>query len=157
MRKQGSGRIINTSSVAGKAVMYYGGWYNVTKYSVEAFSDALRIEAQPFGIKVVMIEPGGIKTEWGHIAADHLSESSKGTPYEATAQLEAENLHKAYRSRLLSEPSVVAKAISRAVNSRRPRARYRVGAFAHTIVFFHWLLPTRWWDGLMRLLGKIKY
>ena len=157
MRKQGSGRIINTASVAGKAVLFYGGWYNVTKYSVEAFSDALRIETQPFGIEVVMIEPGGIKTEWGHIAADHLAESSQGTPYETTALCEAENLHKAYSSRLLSDPSVVAKAICKAVNRRHPRARYRIGAFAHTIVFFHWLLPTRWWDAIMRKMGEIKY
>ena len=156
MRKQGSGRIINTSSVAGKAVLYYGGWYHVSKFSVEAFSDALRMEMQPFGIDVVMIEPGGICTDWGHIAADHLAESSKGTPYETTALREAESILKTYRSRLLSDPSVVAKAIGKAVNSRRPRARYRVGAFAHTIVFFHWMLPSRWWDWMMRLMGKIK-
>ena len=155
MRRQGSGRIINTSSVAGKAVLYYGGWYHVSKFSVEAFSDALRMEMQPFGIDVVMIEPGGIRTEWGHIAADHLAASSKGTPYEATALREAENLHKGYDSHFLSDPSVVAKAISKAVNSRRPRARYRVGAFAHSIVFFHWLLPARWWDALLRKMGKI--
>ena len=156
MRKQGSGRIINTSSVAGKAVLLYGGWYNVTKFSVEAFTDALRMEMQPFGIGVVMIEPGGIRTEWGHIAADHLAESSKGTPYEATALREADSLHKVYNTRFLSDPSVVAKAIRRAVNSRRPRARYRVGAFATTIVFFHWLLPSRWWDAIGRKLGKVK-
>ena len=156
MRKQGSGRIINTSSVAGKAVLYYGGWYHVSKFSVEAFSDALRMEMRPFGIDVVMIEPGGIRTDWGHIAADHLAESSKGTPYETTALREAENLHKGYDSRFLSDPSVVAKAISKAVHSRRPRARYRVGAFANTIVFFHWLLPARWWDALMLKMGEIK-
>lgn len=156
MRRQGSGRIINTSSVAGKAVLFYGGWYHVSKFSVEAFSDALRMEMQPFGIDVVMIEPGGIRTDWGHIAADHLAESSKGTPYEATALREAENLLKGYDSRFLSDPSVVAKAIAKAVNSHRPRARYRVGAFAHTIVFFHWLLPARWWDASLRKMGKIK-
>ena len=156
MRKQGSGRIINTSSVAGKAVLLYGGWYNVTKFSVEAFSDALRMEMQPFGIDVVMIEPGGIRTEWGHIAADHLAESSKGTPYETTALREADSFRKVYRSRLLSNPSVIAKAICRAVNSRRPRARYRAGAFATIIVFFHGLLPARWWDALMRKLGKVE-
>ena len=156
MRSQGSGRIINTSSVAGKSVLYYGGWYHVTKYSVEAFSDALRIEMKPFGIDVVMIEPGGIKTEWGHIAADHLAESSKGTAYEKTGLQEAENFHWMYESNYLSQPSVVTKTMCKAVNSRRPRARYRTGAFANTIVFFHWLLPTRCWDAVVRSLGKIK-
>lgn len=157
MREHGSGRIINISSVAGKAVLYFGGWYNVSKFSVEAFSDALRMEMKPFGIDVVMIEPGGIKTNWGIIAADNLAESSKGTPYEKEAIREAQSLRKAYSIRFLSEPIVVSKAISKAVNSRRPRARYRIGFAARSIVFFHGLLPARWWDGMMRLLGKVKF
>ncbi len=156
MRKQGKGRIINTASVAGKAVLYFGGWYNVSKFSVEAFSDALRMEMKPFGIDVVMIEPGGIKTEWGFIAADHLAESSKGTPYEEAALREAEMLRKVYSMNLLSKPAVVAKAICRAVNSRRPKVRYRVGMASGAMVFFHWLLPARWWDALMRWYWKIK-
>ena len=157
MREQGSGRIINTSSVAGKTVLYFGGWYHVSKYSVEALSDALRMELKPFGIDVSMIEPGGIQTNWGIIAADHLAESSKGTPYEAEGLREAETMRKAYSMRLLSKPAVVARAISRAVNSRRPRARYRVGFGAHTLVFLHTILPARWWDDLFRLGGKIKF
>ena len=156
MRAQGSGRIINTSSVAGKSVLFYGGWYHVTKYSVEAFSDALRIEMKPFGIDVVMIEPGGIKTEWGIIAAKHLAESSKGTAYEDAALRESETLDKVYHMSLLSKPAVVAKAICRAVNSRHPKARYRVGRFSTTIVWSHALLPARWWDALMRGFWRIK-
>lgn len=157
MRERGSGRIINTSSVAGKAVMYFGGWYNVSKYSVEALSDALRIELKPFGIDVVMIEPGGIKTDWGNIAADHLAESSKGTAYETAALRESASLHKTYSMNFLSKPSSVTKAMLRAVNCRRPRARYRVGFASGAIVFFHRLLPTRWWDAMMRQLGRIKF
>ena len=157
MREQGSGRIVNIASVAGKTVLYFGGWYHVSKYSVEALSDALRMELKPFGIEVSMIEPGGIRTNWGIIAADHLAESSKGTPYEAEGLRESETMRKAYSMRLLSKPSVVARAISKAVNSRRPRARYRVGFGANTLVFLHTLLPARWWDALFRLGGKIKF
>ena len=157
MREQGSGRIINTSSIAGKAVIYFGGWYHVSKYSVEALSDALRMEVKPFGIDVSLIEPGGIRTDWGLIAADHLAESSKGTPYEAEGLREAETMHKAYSSRLLSKPSVVTRAISKAVNSRCPRARYRIGFGAGTLVFLHAILPAKWWDALFRLGGKIKF
>ena len=157
MREQGSGRIVNIASVAGKTVLYFGGWYHVSKYSVEALSDALRMELKPFGIEVSMIEPGGIRTNWGIIAADHLAESSKGTPYEAEGLRESETMRKAYSMRLLSKPSVVARAISRAVNSRRPRARYRVGFGAGTLVFLHSILPTRWWDALFRLGGKVKF
>ena len=157
MRAQGSGRIVNISSVAGKAVLYFGGWYHVSKFSVEALSDALRMELKPFGIDVSMIEPGGIKTNWGIIAADHLAESSKDTPYEAEGLRESETMRKAYSMRLLSNPSVVTRAISKAVNSRHPRARYRVGFGAGTLLFLHAILPTRWWDALFRLGGKIKF
>ena len=156
MRERGKGRIVNTASVAGKAVLYFGAWYNVSKFAVEAFSDALRMEMKPFGIDVVMIEPGGIKTEWGIIAADHLAESSSGTAYEKAAVREANTLRKVYSMNMLSKPSVVAKAICRAVNRRRPKARYRIGMFSGTIVFFHWLLPAKWWDALMRGFWKIK-
>ena len=101
MREQGSGRIVNISSVAGKAVLYFGGWYHVSKFSVEALSDALRMELKPFGIDVSMIEPVGIRTDWGVIAADHLAESSKGTPYETEGLRESETMRKAYTMRLL--------------------------------------------------------
>jgi NAD(P)-dependent dehydrogenase (short-subunit alcohol dehydrogenase family) len=157
MREQGSGRIVNISSVAGKAVLLFGGWYHVSKYSVEALSDALRMEVKPFGIDVSLIEPGGIKTDWGIIAADHLAESSTGTPYEKEGLRESETIRKAYSIRLLSKPCVVTRAISRAVNSRRPRTRYRIGFGAGTLVFFHSLLPDRWWDALMRQGGIIRF
>ena len=156
MRKQRSGRIINTSSIAGKMVFYMGGWYNVTKYSVEALSDALRMEMKPFGIDVVMIEPGAIKTDWGVIAARHLMESSVGTAYEQIGTQWAKNMDWFYKTNWLSAPEVVTKAISRAVNSRHPKARYCRGRISITGRVLHALLPARWWDALMRQGGKIK-
>lgn len=156
MRKQGSGRIINTSSIAGKTVLPFGAWYHVSKYSVEALSDALRMEMKPFGVDVVLIEPGGIKTDWGIIAAKHLAESSKGTAYEEDALREAKLIHKGYSGNYLSAPKVVTRAISRAVNSQRPRARYRIGSGAFIMVFLHTVLPTRWWDGMMHRFVRIK-
>ena len=156
MRAQHSGRIINTASVAGRAVFYYGGWYHVSKYAVESLSDAMRMELKPFGVDVVIIEPGAIKTNWGIIAADHLIESSKGTAYEQTGTMMANNLRNMYLSNTISDPAVVRKAIVRAVNARRPCTRYRIGRMANAIVFFHWLLPTRWWDAFLRLMGKRK-
>jgi len=156
MRQQGCGRIINTSSIAGKMVLYFGGWYHVSKYSVEALSDALRMEVRPFGIDVCLIEPGGIHTDWGIIAARHLAESAKGSAYEVPALNESAVLHKAYSGNYLSSPKVVTRAILRAVRSRRPRARYRIGRFSHLGVFLHWLLPSRWWDAIMRGFGHIR-
>ena len=156
MRKQGRGRIINTSSIAGKMVFYMGGWYNVTKYSVEAFSDALRMETKPFGIDVVMIEPGAIKTDWGVIAAHHLKESSEGTAYEKVGMQWANNMEWFYNTNMLSKPSVIAKAISRAVNSRHPRARYCLGRFSIVGRLAHAFMPARWWDAMMRQGGRIR-
>ena len=153
MRAQRSGRIINIASVAGKTVFQFGGWYHVSKYSVEALSDALRIELKPFGIDVSIIEPGAIKTDWGLIAADHLEESSRGTAYEAAGLREAAFLRKGYTGNIISKPTVISRAISRAVNSRRPRTRYLTGFGSHAAIFFHWLLPDRWWDAIMRKAG----
>ena len=150
MRAQRSGRIINLSSIAGKAVIPFGGWYNVSKFSVEALSDALRMEVRPFGIKVSIIEPSGIKTPWGIIAAENLEASSRGTDYEASGLKMAGVLNQIYTSNLLSLPTEISKAISRAVNARRPRVRYRAGMGASIFIGLHALLPARWWDAIAR-------
>lgn len=157
MRRQGSGRIINTSSIAGRSVFYFGGWYHVSKYSVEAFSDALRMEMKPFGIEVSMIEPGAIKTDWGLIAADHLQQSSQGTAYEQEASRWSRSLRHFYESNLLSKPSVITRQVLRAVDSRHPKARYRKGRLSGSAVFFHWLLPARWWDAMMRRAARFSF
>lgn len=156
MRASHGGRIINTASVAGRICLAYGGWYHVSKYSVEAFSDALRIEAKPFGIDVVLIEPGAIRTDWGIIAADHLLESSKGTVYEESAGREAALMHRYYRSGLFSGPEAVTRCICRAVNSRRPRCRYNPGRGAGLLLFWHAILPARVWDAVNRIAVGMK-
>src|SRR5512139_3357829 len=74
MREQGSGRIINISSIGGKFYEPFGAWYHATKFAVEGFSDSLRLELKPFGVDVVIIEPGPIITEWNEIARDSLLE-----------------------------------------------------------------------------------
>ena len=156
MRRQGSGRIVNISSIAGKAAFPMGAWYNVTKYSVEALSDALRMEVKPFGIDVVIVEPGPIRTDWGIIAARHLVESSAGTAYEAQANVWAGTMDWAYRSRLFSGPQVITRAICHAVNSRRPRTRYCRGRGARLTLVLHALLPARCWDAMVRCMSRVK-
>lgn len=154
MREHGFGRIVNVSSVAGRVVLPFGGWYHVSKYSVEALSDALRVELKPFGIDVVLIEPGGIGTDWGIIAADHLEESCKDTPYAASAEKEARLMRFVYSSKYLARPSVVSRAIGKAVTSRHPRHRYHPGTGSRFLLWLHAILPVRWWDALMRLVVK---
>lgn len=149
MRRRQSGTIVNVASMGGHFTVCFGAWYHATKYALEAFSDALRMETRPFGIRVAIIEPGAIKTPWGDIAADHLEESARGGAYATQAAAAAAALRRLYHGARLSAPSVVAKAIGRAVNARRPKARYRVGFGAKPLVLLHTLLPTRWFDYFM--------
>src|SRR3954447_14480094 len=99
MRAQGSGRIINVSSIGGKFYEPFGAWYHATKFAVEGFSDSLRLELRPFGIRVVLIEPGPIRTEWNTISRDNLVESSRGTAYEDQAERVRARMEKADQPR----------------------------------------------------------
>ena len=151
MRARGRGRILNISSMAGRITMPLGAWYHATKYALEAFSDALRMEVEEFGIDVVIIEPGGIKTLWGLIAADHLEESSRNGVYAEQAQRVAANMRKLYSpSSNLSEPKVISRTILRALEARRPKTRYLVGFGAKPSVFLHTVLPDRLFDKVAR-------
>ena len=152
MRKQKEGRIINVSSMGGRLTTYFGAWYHATKYALEAFSDALRMEVSDFGIDVSLIEPGGIKTDWGIIASDKLANSAKGGAYEKEAMKTAKGMKKQYSGNLLSNPIVITKAISKAVNSNRPKARYLIGFMAKPLVFLHTILPAKVFDKIMKKL-----
>ncbi|WP_449032023.1 oxidoreductase [Prevotella histicola] len=149
MRSQHSGTIINVSSMGGRVTTYFGAWYHATKYALEAFSDALRMETKQFGINVSIVEPGGIKTPWGFIAADHLEESAKNGAYAEQAKKTAEGMRKQYSGNMMSSPMVIAKAISRAVNANRPKTRYLIGLGAKPLVFLHSILPARCFDWIM--------
>ncbi len=80
MRNQKSGKIINMSSMGGKVYTPFGAWYHATKYALEGWSDCLRIELKDFGIDVILIEPGVIKTEFQDVMMDSTVERSIGTP-----------------------------------------------------------------------------
>jgi short-subunit dehydrogenase len=149
MRAQKSGRIVNLASVAGHVTLAFGAWYNATKYALEAFSDALRMEVKPFGIDVVIIEPGAIRTDWGIIAANHLRDVSKGGAYEQDGSRVAEGLRRIYLSKIPTNPAVISRKIAKAAVCRCPRTRYRTGRGAKLMVFFHQILPTRLWDYLV--------
>ncbi|MCF6515224.1 SDR family NAD(P)-dependent oxidoreductase [Lactobacillus sp. S2-2] len=149
MRKQKSGRIINTSSMAGRMTSYFGAWYHATKYALEGFSDALRMEVKQFGIEVALIEPGSIKTDWGLIAANNLESSSKNGAYEVSAKKAAQGMRKLYLGKMVSDPIIISNAILKAVNKKKPRTRYLIGFGAKPLVFLHTILPNRFFDYLM--------
>lgn len=150
MRAQRSGTIVNISSMGGKIYTPLGGWYHGTKFALEALSDALRLEVGPFGIRVVVLEPGGIATEWGGIAADGALKTSGTGPYAAQAMAIAGTLGSDAAAARNSSPWVIANTIGRAVTSRRPKTRYAVGFGARPLIALRWLLPDRAFDVLIR-------
>lgn len=149
MRQQKSGVIVNITSIGGKFGEPFGTWYHATKFAVEGLSDCLRIEAQPFGINVVVIEPGAIKTEWNKIARDSLISVSGEGAYGEYARRHAAMLERADNSRHASPPNVVADAVLKAVASENPNPRYAVGGGAKFILFLGWLLPDSVLDRLV--------
>jgi len=150
MRSQKSGCIVNISSMAGKVHTPFGAWYHATKFAVEGFSDALRFELEPFGIRVVIIEPGGINTDWGIIASDNLAKTSGTGVYGEDAMKMARVFHNAYSRKEYSDPSVVARTICRAVTAHRPHTRYAVGFMAKPSIFFRKILSDRLLDRILR-------
>ncbi len=155
MRQQRSGKIINVSSVGGKFGEPNGVWYHATKFAVEGLSDSLRMELKQFGIDVIVIEPGAIKTEWSGIARENLLKTSGNTAYKNLAQKHAALL--ANGDKQGSQPIVVAKTILRAAESRHPRTRYATGLGAKPIIFLTKILPDKAIDKMvLGVYGRFK-
>jgi NAD(P)-dependent dehydrogenase (short-subunit alcohol dehydrogenase family) len=149
MRSQKSGRIINISSIGGKFYEPLGAWYHATKFAVEGFSDSLRLELAPFGIQVVVVEPGTIVTEWNTIARAGLVEVSRGGAYEQRAGRIRDTMARGDTGMTATSPDVVAKTIVKAATTSRPRIRYAVGRGAGSLLLARRLLPDRAFDALV--------
>nr|WP_256690767.1 oxidoreductase [Actinomyces oris] len=149
MRAQGSGTIINISSIGGRLTTPLGGWYHATKYAVEALSDALRMELRPFGIDVVVVEPGAIRTAWWSIAADHLEATAEGSAYADQIRAVAGAMRSESNQRRFSPPVVIARTVGKIITSRRPRTRYAVGFMAGPLIAARRVLPDRAFDQLI--------
>lgn len=143
MRRQQAGLIINISSIAGKLTSPLGAWYFSSKYAVEGLSDSLRQEVNHLGIKVVLIEPGGVKSEWAGIAHRHL----EVRVHEAYANL-AEQVANFYPfdEDKNSDPMVIAHLILKAIRSKHPRTRYVGAKYARFFLFAKKILPDKWFD-----------
>ena len=147
MRQARSGTIVNISSMGGRGWTALGGWYHATKHAVEVLSDALRVETQPFGIRVVVVQPGRIESEWSATAARTLRDSAAGSAYREQIEPMAAMLEDYGGA---AAPEVVADAVSKALGSAAPRRRYATPADARVMIFLHWLLPDAAWEWLMR-------
>ena len=151
MRAQRDGYIVNVSSMGGKIWEPLGSWYHASKFAVEGLSDSLRVEVAEFGIKVVIIQPGPIRSEWSGIAADQLEVTSASTPYTRQAKMVGAGLRAVDHMRLASGPEVVAEAIAKAVQSLKPRTRYIVGSGARPMLLAERILPDRGFDKFIQL------
>ena len=138
--------------MGGKLTFPGGGWYHASKHAVEALSDALRFELQGFGIDVVVVEPGLIRSGFAEAAARRRSRSAT-TPYEAFNAAVGAATVGAYEGgfgrRLGGTSDDVAATIERAVTARRPRTRYRVTPSARLFLTLRKVLPDRGWDALV--------
>jgi short-subunit dehydrogenase len=153
MRKAGSGRIVNLSSMGGKLTFPGGGIYHATKHAVEALSDALRFEVHEFGIDVAIIEPGLIVTEFGETAAGSLAEVEKHGPYakfNTDVATVTANAYKGPMAKLGAGPEAVAQKISKALSANRPNTRYKVTPSAKVVMGMRRLMTDRMWDRFVR-------
>jgi NAD(P)-dependent dehydrogenase (short-subunit alcohol dehydrogenase family) len=179
MRAAGGGRILNVSSMGGRATLPGGAFYHASKYAVEALSDALRMEVARFGIHVVLIEPGPVRTPWNDVAAGSVAASAangspangspaNGSPANGSPANGNGNAADPYAgfkdavtaafstatdgplARFSSSADDIAKVITRAVTARRPRTRYLINPVARTTVTLRRWLPDRAYDAVLR-------
>jgi NAD(P)-dependent dehydrogenase (short-subunit alcohol dehydrogenase family) len=146
MRTQHAGKIINISSIGGKFAMPLGGWYHASKFALEGYSDALRNEVRQFGIDVVVIEPGGIASEWENIAGETASRISGNGPY-----VDMVTKFRRLQGRKAPPPSVVSDMVMSALKARRPAIRYSGGLAARPLLVLRRLLSDRMFDRMVML------
>ncbi len=155
MRVARKGVIINISSIAGTFTVPFGGWYHSSKHAVESYSDSLRQEVKKFGIKVIIIEPGLIKTEWGIIAADNIRKIMPGNPYEEDLGLYADYLDRNYREKNSSTPPAeIARKIVKVSLKKNPSFRYRFGKMAGLVVWLKHHMPEKFFDFLVKMFVR---
>ena len=155
MREQRKGKIINISSIAGKMTLPLGAWYHASKHALEAYSDALRMEVKPFGIDVIIIEPGAIKTPWGLIVGENLKSLAQDSIYKEMTEKQAKFLLKHYtKNPFFPPPKCVAECIYQAMVADKPKTRYLVGFGARTIMMIKRLLPDKVFDIIVKQVMK---
>ncbi|MEM9326814.1 MAG: oxidoreductase [Bacteroidota bacterium] len=149
MRERKSGTIINISSMGGKMYTPMGAWYHATKHALEGWSDCLRVELIPFNVDVVIIEPGGIQTEFSNVFQEQLQGDSEKGPYAEALQKIISSTKEMSENGQLSKPSVITNLILKAVNSKKPKTRYVAGAFAKPLMFMRKYLSDRAFDRIL--------
>jgi NAD(P)-dependent dehydrogenase (short-subunit alcohol dehydrogenase family) len=153
MRRQRWGRIVNLSSMGGKLTFPGGAYYHATKHAVEALSDALRFEVKGFGIDVIVIQPGPIKTRFGDTAVGSIA-MTPDSPYANFNVVLEKQIREAYEggpmARFAAPPKTVAEAIEKAITATNPKTRYKVTLAARFLMGLRLALPDRAFDAFLR-------
>ncbi len=154
MRAQRNGKIINVSSMGGKIYTPLGAWYHASKHALEGWSDALRLEVKQFGIHVVIVEPGIIKTQFGDVMVEPMKKYSGNGPYADFVKKVINAVESSYSESNGSPPSVIADVIAKAIRSRNPKTRYRKGKMAGSLLFLRRWVSDRMFDRIV--LSQVK-
>ncbi len=154
MRRASRGRIVNIGSMGGRMTFPVGGYYHATKYAVEAITDALRNEVRPFGIDVVLVEPGITQTGFEdtvHASVAEGAGAQSDSPYAALLATNAANTSGSYANRLVAAgPESVARVILKAVEAEHPRSRYLLTPAARAMVTARTIGGDRVWDAIIQ-------
>ena len=153
MRQQKSGRVITIGSLAGKLVLPVNGTYSATKFALEALTDAIRMELAPFGIQVVLIEPGNIRSNFMATAQANSQDllSNPDSPYQALYQQYLRIMTTMRKQE--HRPEIVSQVVQQAIESSKPKARYLVAVPFSQRVVLHLGDAAR--DALFRRMFKI--
>ena len=160
MRKNKYGKIVNISSIGGKIHEPFGSWYHATKYAVEGLSDCLRVEVKDFGIDVIVVEPGGVKTEWGTIMAEKLLKTSGDSVYSDLFGGYIKSLKNIAEqpTAMGAEPDLIAQVIEKAIKVKKPKTRYAIGFGAKPFLFIRRVLSDKmydkFWTSIMKIMAK---
>lgn len=155
MRRAGEGTIVNMGSMGGRFAFPVGGFYHASKYAVEAISDSLRLEVAPFGIDVVLVEPGMIRTGFEARVSESLDRSAAAeggrSAYEGLVGANRSMMARSYASRVMSStPDRVAAVVLKALEAEHPRSRYVITPMARTLIGLRRFGGDRVWDAVMR-------
>ncbi|HEX4251532.1 MAG TPA: oxidoreductase [Pseudonocardia sp.] len=146
MRGQRAGKIVNISSMGGKVYTPLGAWYHATKHALEGWSDCLRLELAPFGIDVIVVEPGFIRTEFGAVLVGPMLERSGAGDYADLAHRVADAARTTESSGGGSPATLIADVIAGALRARRPKTRYAAGQYAKMSIGLRRWLGDRLYD-----------
>lgn len=147
MRKNSYGKIVNISSVGGKVGLPMGSWYHASKFAIEGMSDSLRNEVRQFGIDVIVIEPGGTKSEMIALGSEDLMQVSGNTVYKGMAH----SIQKMYAEMEKNsvDPIVIARLIKKGIEAKSPKTRYIGGAMAKPMLFLRKILSDKMFDKMV--------